>query len=847
MSRLFWPWRTEMRLCWRQIAAAALLLAIPVVAQDASPGYQLRQAQVLVEGRAHWQAWDGAAVARQVDEAGTLRPRFVRREINAALNATEFEVKTSRGTDTRQAGIWRVGAGPAASASVIIDGDDETYWQPLIQTFAADKHWVEIDLGRGVIAKRIVVRFAEDGDPFLMFRVHASDGEQSFGSLRERRFFRVGQQAVPNKVQREFSFEIPQQRPRPEGVDGEAIQFVYLEMLGTDGPRGHQVTELEYQVLPPAERGAIDHYLRSVSGREIRVEPATYDELPAAERGPIRYYRWELPRLAEVEVHAVGDNVVALTQKPEFAVGDFFDDIAKRFITDGLFSSSFFLRLYDPYRSRNQVRIDLGARFWLDRLRLISSRNPPTSYQLRISDGTVDARGEYKWTAFDERLNGEEHQQLEESFALQPVRFIELRRLNLLQGPDQGEVAELQGYGEGYVADVTLTSPLIKLGTRSMFSQLNWVGEAPPSTAIEIRTRTGDELVHVSHYYSKFDLEVTEQGWQELREIDRGPIRTEEFVGPDWSPWSSVYQRAGLFLSPMPRRYTQIQARLRSSEPLRAAALQRLTLDLGSPLVQQAVGEVWPVRGIEAGQWTTYKLYVHLQPGPEDIGVRRLRLRTTSSAPIRLHSLRAGSDEALRFDQGRSLYPGTAQLSTQEDGGLELGFASNEGLVDTRLELTLEAKMFLPGTTFIVELYNDEQSGLTQFVDPGPASTLVSSNSLTVTADLLRPTILDRIRVVPSVLTPNGDGINDLVTVLVTVYQLATAQRIHVAVHDLSGRLLRDLSIERKQPSGEHSVSWDGRDDSGRLVPPGAYIVTVDLDTDRHGILRRVAPVAVAY
>ena len=836
-----------MRRSWRQIVAPVLLLALPVAAQDAYPGYQVWRGQVLVEGQAHWQAWDGVAVARQIDAAGMLRPRFVRREINAALNATEFDVKTGKGTGTRKAGIWRVGGGAAASAAGIIDGDDETYWQPLIRTFAADKHWVEIDLGRGVIAERIVVRFADDGDPFLMFRVLASDGEQSFGSLRERRFFRVGQQAVPNKVQREFSFEIPQQRPHPEGVNGEAIQYVYLEMLATDGPRGREVTELEYQALPPTDRGAIDHYLRTVSGREIRVVPATYDELPVEERSPIRYFRWERPRLAEVEVHAAGDNVVALTQKPEFAVGDFFDDIAKRFITDGLFSSSYFLRRYDPYRNRNQVSIDLGARFWLDRLRLISSPNPPTSYQLRISDGTLDATGQYIWTAFDERLNGEQHQQLEESFALQPVRFIELRRLNLFQGPDQGEVAELQGYGEGYVADVTLTSPLIKLGARSMFSQLNWVGHAPPGTAIEIRTRTGDELVHVTHYYTRFDVEVTEQGWQQLREIDRGPIRTEEFASAGWSPWSSVYQQVGPFLSPMPRKYTQIQARLRSFEPLRAASLQRLTLDLGPPLVEQAVGEVWPVRGIEAGQWTTYQLYIHLQPGAGDAGVQQLRLRTTSSTPMRLHTVQAGSDGALRLGQGRSLYPGTAQLSMQEDGSLELRFATNEGLRDTRLELKLEAKMFLPGTSFMVELHNDAQPGLTQLVDPGPASTLVSSSSLTVTADLVRPTLLDQIQVIPRVLTPNGDGINDAATILVAIYQLAEARRIYVRVHDLSGRLLRDLSIERDHPSGEHSVRWDGRDESGHLVPPGSYIVVVELDTDRHGLLRRVAPVAVAY
>jgi flagellar hook assembly protein FlgD len=63
----------------------------------------------------------------------------------------------------------------------------------------------------------------------------------------------------------------------------------------------------------------------------------------------------------------------------------------------------------------------------------------------------------------------------------------------------------------------------------------------------------------------------------------------------------------------------------------------------------------------------------------------------------------------------------------------------------------------------------------------------------------------------------------------------------------LSGRRLRDLSIERDQPSGEHHIPWDGRDDDGRVVPPGTYLVVVELSTDGQGRLRRVAPVAVVY
>ena len=56
------------------------------------------------------------------------------------------------------------------------------------------------------------------------------------------------------------------------------------------------------------------HFRVTIGGREILVSERDYDELPEEERGPIRYYRHERPRLAEVEVYALGQNVVQLTQ-----------------------------------------------------------------------------------------------------------------------------------------------------------------------------------------------------------------------------------------------------------------------------------------------------------------------------------------------------------------------------------------------------------------------------------------------------------------------------------------------------------------------------------------------------
>ena len=59
---------------------------------------------------------------------GVVLPRFLRRDINAALNAAEFETAQAN-EDTLVGGIYRAGSNPV-QAPFIIDGDQATYWEP---------------------------------------------------------------------------------------------------------------------------------------------------------------------------------------------------------------------------------------------------------------------------------------------------------------------------------------------------------------------------------------------------------------------------------------------------------------------------------------------------------------------------------------------------------------------------------------------------------------------------------------------------------------------------------------------------------------------------------------------
>ncbi|HPF70332.1 MAG TPA: FlgD immunoglobulin-like domain containing protein, partial [Candidatus Krumholzibacteria bacterium] len=56
-------------------------------------------------------------------------------------------------------------------------------------------------------------------------------------------------------------------------------------------------------------------------------------------------------------------------------------------------------------------------------------------------------------------------------------------------------------------------------------------------------------------------------------------------------------------------------------------------------------------------------------------------------------------------------------------------------------------------------------------------------------------------------------------------YAMPAAGAVTLEVHDVAGRLVRRLFTGTAE-AGEHTAVWDGRDDAGRAMPSGVYLVT---------------------
>jgi hypothetical protein len=829
---------------WGGIGLCALVF---VAAASAQQGYVLQDERVLVEGAQEWRVWQAPFGVHEVGDDGTVRPRFLRSDINAVADAAQFSRVEVEG-DTLVGGISGAGSNFEAAA-YIIDGDERTFWEPDPED-AVENWYVEIDLGRATVVRQIIVRFAAQGDSFSKFRVAISGGRKSFGQSLRKQFFRVGQVVQTDGDQREYVFPVEPIRPVAEGVVGEVVQFVRIDAIASDGARGVEVNSGEYAGLADVDRGAIDYFRVTAIGREIPVLPETHNSLPAAERGPVRYYRRERPRLAEVEVRALGDNIVALTQRALFEDQVFYANFLRRQLTDGLHSSSFDLKVYDPLKDTNQFAVDLGAKYWINRVRMVSPQDPLVAYQVRLSDGSLDPTGNFVWTALDERINPDSFLQFEETFPTRQVQHIELRRLDLIgAAAERATLSEVQAYGEGYVSEVVLTSPLIKLGQTRIFSTVEWVGRAPPGTRIEVRTRSGDDLLTITRYFDRFGREITEDRWVNIRnENNRGPVVVEEFAGPRWSNWSEVYGESGaLFKSPNPRQMAQVQVRLLSSDPLRAAQISRLALNISAPLVDQVTAEIWPVRGLEAGREHEFTMYWQPRFAPTDLGFDQIVLRSSASAPLDLVSVRRGSDFALRQGGGISLWPDELELMESEPSVLRLAFPAAVRGGESIYAIRFRTQIFLNSTVFSLGLSNGLRPGIEQAVSAGDVGAAAPSQSLVVVADLRKASLLVNPEVTPRIFTPNGDGINDKTTLSFSVFRVEGERGFEVGVYDLAGRRVRDLSFASQSASGEHEVVWDGRADGGWFAGPGVYLLRVGFTTDAGRVPPSTIPVSLVY
>ena len=166
-----------------------------------------------------------------------------------------------------------------------------------------------------------------------------------------------------------------------------------------------------------------------------------------------------------------------------------------------------------------------------------------------------------------------------------------------------------------------------------------------------------------------------------------------------------------------------------------------------------------------------------------------------------------------------------------------------------QLRVRFRAAVYVNGTTLEIAVRQTEAGRFPeapwQAVEAGDAENSVDTNTLSLSVPL-GGGIVENLTIAPNPFTPNGDGHNDVAQIGLSIFRITSTRDLEVSIYTLSGR--RVWSDRRAVDSGVESIPWDGLDADGQLVPPGIYLVKVDLHIDDDSastVLTRT--LAVAY
>ena len=590
--------------------------------------------------------------------------------------------------------------------------------------------------------------------------------------------------------------------------------------------------------------------------------------------------RWRRPRLAEWRPGS-----------PRIwrgnATTSFATDWDPRLVLDGDPSTGFGVKNYGGYLDREFYTLDLGVHLPLERFRFVPQeavdelsgepyrpgwalRNFEVSGGHSVAELLVVEGDYHPLEILLARVENNFEFEAEVSFPLQYLRVVRHKAL----GEDLASatiniakyaIGELELYGRGFAPEAIWESKPVDLGAmgivgRVEFAVSKWrrqgdlLVEAPAArAAAEIDLQTGlddtprafytydqmGRLVETSQEIYANRLKNIVRSWDPQGMGWRGPIADDT---EHWSFWSAPLGRSGE-RPRLPRgRYAKVRVRLETESLWEYARVESLSI-VTSPLLAERVngevavsGDLQPsgsIAQVPAGE-PTHMVYDMLAEfaHAEQAGFNAVRI----SVP--------GEARFLELDMGEPLVPVIPDSVVHEALGFTVYLPRPiEADGDRHLRLRLVTTIYDAAAEIGAEAFDRDGDFLPQSVEPGDASAEIGTNQLLVLSTDIGD-LLAGVTVEPGTVTPQGDGVNDQVKVAYNLFSVRSAH-VEVAVYTLGGILVRQL-LGGPQSAGEHTQTWDGRDDQGELLAPGMYLLRVEVEADE-GRIARLHPVSVAY
>lgn len=372
------------------------------------------------------------------------------------------------------------------------------------------------------------------------------------------------------------------------------------------------------------------------------------------------------------------------------------------------------------------------------------------------------------------------------------ARFIKLV-VDVIPQNNATVITELQVFGEGYLPQGIYTSTVRALPKSVNFGSVEYIGSRPPGTGIYLSFRSGSTPV----------------------------------VDTTWSAWSEEATESGsLFTVFEPRNFLQYRVRL-TTGVLVSPEIDELKINYDTLNVVSSSDASISPQFSQVLREETFSLTLTAQFQPNDHGIDTLTIYTPSPAQLAGVTVN-GQPAAVSSRVTASTITISFNATLTADAQIVIRLVTTPFQAVNPYRMTASSKMVTDNPQRI-------DSRISEQVEAWSIVTVGVPEKLII-----------RAIATPNPFTPNGDGRNDETNFQFFLgnigepgeYIGGQTRKLTVKIYDLTGRMVRDLYDSYDKAAAfisDNSISWDGKDNSGKTVKPGVYLYQIYVESDNGG------------
>ena len=452
-------------------------------------------------------------------------------------------------------------------------------------------------------------------------------------------------------------------------------------------------------------------------------------------------------------------------------------------------------------------------------------------------------------------------EQFDPELAGQPVTWGRVRWHGQLEGDGANVRVRVRS---GTVLDTRIYQRKVGGGVVSAFMDRSIVADWPaPGSRVDV--------------YSYVQLPGLEQ--VVVKQLPYNMLSDQDGVRGGWTLWTAPFDfRDGLVdedgeggvMLPLPplTRYIQFRFDFESTEES-SVSLDYLEFDYAPPVVSRGVvAEIYPDTAAALGSPFSFEYVLKPDLTTDDAGFNRIDLAVPSTEawigdllvddlswtrlepepPAQatrewLDGVTITADNTYATATYLDSASGLARLGIKTRMLSAADFPRGQ---DKEILIDLHTSIFKLLTHFGSWVWSDAGAAeLQQPTSPGNAADRLPSDHVTVTVQRADKALAIR-ALGPNPFTPNGDGVNDEAVFDVNLFLLTGQVDVEVRIYDLAGTQVRRVG-PLSSSAGEQRLQWNGEDEAGQTVPPGAYLYEVSAASDTKSSKTVSGTICVAY